>query len=461
MKIISCLFQIQLLIFIIFFSNSVIAETCEQVNDTCIEGPETRIIQGQEFHKDCWKYRKNIKCYSNNYDNSCDILRNNNCDQINSECAEVNHIDQICNQYRDGYVCPSLIDIANQTNITHIDDNYTIIRQELNHKQCQQFDNNNQCHFVSSECIEGEETRSINGLDVTRSCWRYKYNYSCLTGNHQNSCQNIPENCHLSHSQCLIRDDNDNAICHHQENSYLCTNNSSVDTNSLQCGINTYCINGQCETPETPKSKDFGSTIAYLQAINQMAKDNNQSSTDLKIFTGETQKCSRAVLGFNNCCVDSGWGHSISLASCNEEEKRLAKLQEKKVCHYVGSYCSNKNAFGICLAIKKSYCCFNSKLSRIIVEQGRNQLSMSWGDAESPDCRGFTTDEIQSLKFDQMDLSEAISDIAQNIKIPNPDQFEGKVQQFVDQHPSDASNNKNMKANSTIQNNRKNQRRNQ
>jgi conjugal transfer mating pair stabilization protein TraN len=61
----------------------------------------------------------------------------------------------------------------------------------------------------------------------------------------------------------------------------------------------------------------------------------------------------------------------------------------------------------------KSYCCFNSKLARIVQEQGRAQLSTfnGWGRASRPDCRGLTPEEFQVLDFSQIDLSEWHSDI--------------------------------------------------
>jgi conjugal transfer mating pair stabilization protein TraN len=60
---------------------------------------------------------------------------------------------------------------------------------------------------------------------------------------------------------------------------------------------------------------------------------------------------------------------------------------------------------------KESYCCFNSRLARIINEAGRSQISKSWGGAKSPDCSGLTPEELQSLDFGQMDLTEFYAEI--------------------------------------------------
>ena len=65
---------------------------------------------------------------------------------------------------------------------------------------------------------------------------------------------------------------------------------------------------------------------------------------------------------------------------------------------YIGNFCSKKLSLGlvkICVQKSDSYCAFNSSLARIIQEQGREQLGISWGSAESPKCRGFTVEEFQ------------------------------------------------------------------
>jgi conjugal transfer mating pair stabilization protein TraN len=54
-------------------------------------------------------------------------------------------------------------------------------------------------------------------------------------------------------------------------------------------------------------------------------------------------------------------------------------------------------------------------LGRIINEQGRPQIGKGWGSAETPDCSGFTLEQLKQLKFDQMDLSEFISTVKTNV----------------------------------------------
>jgi conjugal transfer mating pair stabilization protein TraN len=68
-----------------------------------------------------------------------------------------------------------------------------------------------------------------------------------------------------------------------------------------------------------------------------------------------------------------------------------------------------------CVQEAKVFCCFNSKLARIVQEQGRPQLSTfahAWSFVIHPaNCRGFTTFGVSNLDFSKMDLSEYLGDI--------------------------------------------------
>lgn len=97
---------------------------------------------------------------------------------------------------------------------------------------------------------------------------------------------------------------------------------------------------------------------------------------------------------------------------CSETDFTLAVKRETKLAVYVGSYCATKSPFG-CIEKRKSYCVYNSQVGRIIQEQGRAQLGISWGDPKSPECRGLTVDEFSRIDFGKIDLSEWIGALYQ------------------------------------------------
>jgi hypothetical protein len=93
----------------------------------------------------------------------------------------------------------------------------------------------------------------------------------------------------------------------------------------------------------------------------------------------------------------------MSMSSCNEDEGKLAMKEGAGLCHTIGTWCSSCiRIFGKCVACIEhttGKCCFNSKLARIVNEQGRVQVGKGWGSGKNPDCSGFTIAQLQSLDF--------------------------------------------------------------
>jgi len=104
----------------------------------------------------------------------------------------------------------------------------------------------------------------------------------------------------------------------------------------------------------------------------------------------------------------------VLLQGCDQQDMETGMLRGSDMCHEVGSYCSSR-ILGLCVQRSRGHCCFNTKLGRIIQEQGRPQLAafnaQGWGTPRQPYCRGFTAEEFQALDFSKMDLSEYYEDI--------------------------------------------------
>ncbi len=105
---------------------------------------------------------------------------------------------------------------------------------------------------------------------------------------------------------------------------------------------------------------------------------------------------------------------------CDQGDIQTGMQAASKDCHYIGDYCEKKWPLVGCIQKAKGYCCFNTKMARIIHEQGRPQLQSfgadgGWGSPNAPNCRGFTPEEFQDLDFSRIDLSEYFGDIEQNL----------------------------------------------
>lgn len=122
------------------------------------------------------------------------------------------------------------------------------------------------------------------------------------------------------------------------------------------------------------------------------------------------------------------------MLSCDQQEQILAMRRGQNLCHEVGTYCSKKLPIvKICIEKTKSYCCYNSRLARIINEQGRAQIGKSWGSPNSPNCSGFTQSEFAAIDFSSIDLSEFMAEIMANIKMPDVGSMSQNVQSAVQQ----------------------------
>ncbi|RVS10412.1 conjugal transfer protein TraN [Citrobacter freundii] len=117
------------------------------------------------------------------------------------------------------------------------------------------------------------------------------------------------------------------------------------------------------------------------------------------------------------------------MKACDQTSMETAMAAGSGYCHEVGKYCKKKIPLLGCVQKATSYCCFNSKLARIIHEQGRPQLKNfdGWGKAGSPQCRGFTPDEFQALDFSKIDMTEYVEDMVKKAT----DEIQADVNQTI------------------------------
>lgn len=116
--------------------------------------------------------------------------------------------------------------------------------------------------------------------------------------------------------------------------------------------------------------------------------------------------------GFVSAMASQFWN---KYQSCRATDQRTALAKTQRLCHYVGTTCEKKVTGLGCVETAEKHVCFNSRLARILNEQGRTQLGRDFGNPIKPDARGFTIDEFAKLDFSKMDLSEFIADIVKEV----------------------------------------------
>lgn len=284
------------------------------------------------------------------------------------------------------------------------------------------------------QCVEGPGTRIIRGLSIFRDCWKWKDEYSELSPaiytKDQLCLDLIQQGCGPIKVDCLEQEE---SYCRKRVLSYSCPQLEAAKTVRI-CGEDLTCPDGGCTKeyqeykPATEDFKKAGTSLEVAKAILQ-----ETSKNQLALFKGTPKKCKKNVLNFKDCCKDSGWGMDLNLAKCSSEEKELGISKEHRRVHFVGDYKSggfiDKRKYFV-------YCVYPSKLARIIVEQGKNQQQKGFGKARSPDCSGFTFEELEALDFNKMEFSEFYDDVmikAENSQLPNIDETIQKIKESLAQ----------------------------
>jgi conjugal transfer mating pair stabilization protein TraN len=334
---------------------------------------------------------------------------------------------------------------------------------------CTALENNAQCVAQSAEvCTDSDpQTRIINGVPVTQPCWAWQTNYTCNEITQGNDCGELDDKpeCSYVRDECIDDEDDPDytpGACKVSQKVYRCPvpTTPGNDPKQYVCGNDVYCINGDCETIEREASTEFKDALVALHALGQAGEEFDEEN--FTVFSGTRETCHKPVFGLVNCCagktsglLTAGAGAAalaggptaiaalatpfLTMFLCSTEEKMLDIKDRMGFCHKVGTYCSS-SVLGICKTKRTAYCCFESKLSRILQEQGRPQLNKPWGKPKKEQCEGFTIDEFSRLDLSVMDFTEVYSEFVDAAKLPDEvstlSEIQDKIQDYYDIHTS-------------------------
>lgn len=181
--------------------------------------------------------------------------------------------------------------------------------------------------------------------------------------------------------------------------------------------------------------EDLDANVGASDSNNNGWNENGGCDGQIYLFAGKAKKCRNWDMFFGlaggGCCdKDKVF---FGLVECKANEKELAEKNKAGLCHEVGEFCSKKLKLlftKICIEKSKGHCCFNSRLARILNEQGRPQIGRAWGSGDNPDCKGFTPEEFQKLDMSKMDLTE----FTNSISIPDVTNIGSSIQNQVQTH---------------------------
>ncbi|PIX96060.1 MAG: conjugal transfer protein TraN [Hydrogenophilales bacterium CG_4_10_14_3_um_filter_63_21] len=374
------------------------AADCVKASETCVEGPATRNIGGYPVYRDCWRYTDQYSCVSANTTDDCQPLRDQGCSQVGSTCVDTN-AQGACMVFEQTWQCR--VGGGATSTVTNCGS--------------QQFCLDGHC-FDTSHAPDPDFARSLTGLEVQREAGKYiDPNSLVVFLGYDNRCRKKLfglVNCCKGGG----------------------TSGSLFTDFSIISGAGSQAAGA------------VGSTYTYDALFTSDAPDLVISGFETLFGAGGGSSALAGLMAgdlsvstFIETLVPGPWTIAMlaiqfsGLLSCEQAEQVLAMKNDNHLCHSVGSYCSAKiPIIGICIETTQTYCCFNSRLARILNEQGRAQLGRSFGGAQSPDCSGFTIAQLQSLDFSRMDLSEFYAEIAPTM--PNVGAVQQQAQQRVNSY---------------------------
>ena len=334
--------------------------------------------------------------------------------------------------------------------------------------RCGSYEAARNCELSESLCLK---TSLLP--DGKTFCEDKKNTYLCASSIAQSAeCARLDaEGCRQSASRCVMRfrehpelpdpPGTDLGVCLIRENTYECARSASLCSKksvAYDCDGEIRCAAGDdCFDADTEKSTGFPRAASRMVMLSDMEKclattrDGESSAegygpievdgttgasadpidcadtsgAEVTIFKGKRYRCDLNLASFvQNCCSKTG----LFKGSCPESTKELrARRDDARSCHYVGVH--KKKVLGVTLKKRKVYCCFNSKMARVIHEQARGQLIQKglwgtaenggWGSAKNPRCGGMTASQFQQIDFDAVDFSEIYGDLPDASDIPD------------------------------------------
>jgi conjugal transfer mating pair stabilization protein TraN len=373
--------------------------TCVRTQaDVCMDGPGTRNINGLDVYRDCWRYEATFICQSANYVDDCQPLVDRGCSQVGSTCLDTSP-QGACMLFEQTYQCR--VSSGSTSTITNCGS--------------QQFCMDGHC-FDTAYAPDADFAKAVAGLEVEREAGKYvDPNSLVVFQGYDNRCRKKLfglVNC-----------------CKGAGSSGSLLNNLNLISGA---GGQALGALGSSYTYDALFTSDAPDLV--IAGFESLFAAGGGSSALAGLLAGDV-----SVASYIGTLVPGPWTIAIlaielsGILDCEQAEQVLAMKRDNRLCHSLGSYCSARvPIIGVCIETTESYCCFNSRLSRILNEQGRAQIGKGWGGPQNPECSGFTVAQLQSLDFSRMNLEEFYAEIAPTL--PDAGAMRLRAQQKVNSY---------------------------
>jgi conjugal transfer mating pair stabilization protein TraN len=186
--------------------------------------------------------------------------------------------------------------------------------------QCPALPEGGRCTAIgAAACADGPATKLIDGIAVTRGCWRYERALTCSAGAPLDHCAQLAaQGCTASGSACR-RTNPATGACEVQEDTYQCPAAAGTSTSVSNCPSTVFCLQGSCFDISYTNDADFARSMSMLEAVREAGV---YLDTDrMQVFKGEENRCRDRLL--KNCCYADGAGAGMTNQSVFGTGSRL------------------------------------------------------------------------------------------------------------------------------------------
>ncbi|WP_196800659.1 conjugal transfer protein TraN [Thioalkalivibrio sp. ALMg11] len=390
---------------------------CADVERVCLEGPETRNIDGKDVYRECWKWDYRYHCLGE-WDDTCDAI-DSGCTFSHEECFSTVEIDGVeeCTATSRYYDCPE-----EGTTRTFESCGTNSVCADGN------------CFDTSHPSAADDFLQAATAMEAARQAGEYfnEDDFQIFKGE--------AERCRVwvrFGSVLGIFGDPD---CCSAGGGTARSNQSVMQEAGMGAGRAAVDAGYSMASDYMYDFMfDQGSGWMADKAVDAWYSGSwgpDSIGTDFGIgFYGFEVSWSAAgglQFGFDP------WSFAIAVAihvitemmACDEDEIITGGKVEAGLCHKIGRHCTRDVTLIGCVRRHDEFCCYNSKLARIINVQGRPQIGKSWGSPGSQDCSGFSPEEFQQLDFSQIDMSEFYNDILNSAHVPD----EGLLNEMIEKN---------------------------
>ncbi len=282
---------------------------------------------------------------------------------------------------------------------------------------------NSNCKLIYENVVDFADTREIEGKPVHREAWGKKLCFNCGF-TESLDCKKLRDAKGVLQGK-LCLNENAHGQCEMWKKTYdMGGVKYAAQSKVLENTEGMWGLGDQFDA-SYEKNRDFGEVIATFSSISDMKGDLADNPVDIdldmRVFAGKAFQCKKNHFNnaFYDCCGELDGGLiKLNIVDCNSDEKLLQKSRQEGKTVWI----DKKKTFSIDgWSETNCYCVFPTKLARVVQEHARKKFpsvypyNKPWGDLKKPDCSGITLEQLTSLNFEEIDLSEVVKDIRQEV----------------------------------------------